>query len=94
LVEHATRLPEQHGTRLRQRHAALGAVEEPDSKLLLQFPYLLADRRLRDVQALSGTAEMQLLRDRYEISQMPKFHPSPFVSWLRRSVRDDATRRI
>jgi hypothetical protein len=35
---------------------------------------LLAERPLRDVHALGSPTEVQLLRNRYEISQMSEFH--------------------
>ena len=46
----------------------LRAVEQRDAQLLLELPDLLAERRLRDVQARRGPAEVQLLGDRHEVA--------------------------
>ena len=52
----------------------MGAVEEPHAELGLELADLLADGRLRHVQALGGAAEMQLLRDRDEVPQVSQLH--------------------
>src|ERR687891_2497217 len=81
LLEHPARFPEEYGPGVGQGDAPLGAVQEPHSQLLLELANLLADRRLGDMQPLRGPAEMQLLRDRLEVPEVPKFHvlPSLFV---------------
>ena len=68
------------GSRLRQRNLPLRPIQEPYAQLIFEFANLLADRRLRDVQPLRSPAEVQLLCDGNEISEVAKFHP---VSWAR-----------
>ena len=46
----------------------------PHAQLIFEFANLLANRRLRNVQSVRGPAEVQLLRDRNEISEVAKFH--------------------
>jgi hypothetical protein len=53
------------------------AVKQPHPELVLELANLLRDSGLRDVQSLGGAAEMQLLGDGYEISEMTKLHPPP-----------------
>jgi hypothetical protein len=74
LLQHAPRLAEESGSRVRQRNGPLGPVEQPHAQLLLELANLFADRRLRNVQPLRGPAEVQLLCDRNEISEVAKFH--------------------
>ena len=77
LARHRDDMPsflEQGRSRSRERHAALGTVEQPDAKLLLELAHLLADRGLRDVKAFRCLAEMKLLRDGDEVPQMAEFH--------------------
>jgi hypothetical protein len=74
LLQDAPGLVEERGSRRGQGHAALRAVEEPHAKLLLELAHLLADGRLRDVQALCRAAEVQLLRDGNEVSEVSEFH--------------------
>jgi hypothetical protein len=45
-----------------------------DVEFPLQLPNLLGERRLRDVQSLSGPAEVQFLRDRAEVPEVTQFH--------------------
>jgi hypothetical protein len=71
---------QEDGSGVGQRNAPLGAVQHPNAQLVLELADLLADRRLRHVQSLGGPAEMQLLRDRHEISEMPKVHVLPSLS--------------
>jgi len=47
-------------------------VEELDPEFALELPDLLAERRLRDLEALGGAAEMELLRDGDEVAQPPE----------------------
>ncbi len=75
--------------RLRQRRACLDqeqlagfgqfdlppvAVEQRDAKLALDRLDLQAQGRLADVQAFRRAAEVQLLGDRDEITELAKFH--------------------
>ena len=58
----------------------LDAPARPDQQrepeLVLERADLLAQRRLGDVQALGGAAEVQLLRDRDEVAKLAQFHDS------------------
>ena len=57
-----------------QLHAPLGAIKQSHSEFVLELADLLAQRRLRYMQALGGAAEMQFFRDRDEIAQVSQFH--------------------
>ena len=74
LVEHPAGLFEQRRARVGERDAALRAVEQAHAELVLELADLLAHGRLRHVQPLGSAAEVELLRDRYEVPQMAKFH--------------------
>jgi hypothetical protein len=50
------------------------AFEESDAQLTLQPLHLLAQRRLHDVLSLGRPAEVQLLRQCYEVAKLPKLH--------------------
>jgi hypothetical protein len=50
-------------------------VEQRDAQLPLQPADLLAHRRLSDVQALGGPAEMPLLGDGDHVAELAQFHP-------------------
>ena len=73
-MQDPARLDEQGRAGLGEGDAAVGAVEQPHAELGLELADLLADRRLRHVQALRGAAEMQLLRDRDEVPQVSQLH--------------------
>jgi hypothetical protein len=60
-----------------QGNAALRAVKQLHPEFILEFANLLRDRGLSDVQPLGGPAEMQLLGDCDEISEVAKFHDLP-----------------
>jgi hypothetical protein len=57
-----------------ERHAAAVALEQPHAELVLQRPHLLRHARLRQVQLLGGAAEVQLLGDGDEGSELPELH--------------------
>jgi hypothetical protein len=59
---------------LGQFHARAGAGEQPHAGLQLQPRDLLAQRRLRHVQPLRGTPEVQLVGQRDERTQQPRVH--------------------
>ncbi len=48
--------------------------EEPEPHLLLQVADLTAQRRLRDVCASGGAAEVELLGDGREVAEVTQFH--------------------
>ena len=58
----------------RELHPAAGPRQQLAAELFLQRADLLAEWRLGDVQPRGGAAEVQLLRDRDEISQLAQFH--------------------
>jgi hypothetical protein len=57
-----------------QRHMVGAAFKQADGQLSFQPLHLLAQRRLDDVLALGRPAEVQLLRQRHEVAQLPKLH--------------------
>ena len=60
----------------RELDAARGPVEERLPELGLEAADLLRERRLRDVQALGGAAEVPLLGHGDEVAQVPELHGS------------------
>ena len=74
----AARLVEQDGARGRQLDPSRGADEQLDPQRGLERLDPLAQRRLRDVQALRGTREMQLLGDGDEVAEVSdQIHRAP-----------------
>jgi hypothetical protein len=57
-------------------YTAAASFEQSHSELLLEVPDLLAEGGLRHVQPLGCPPEMKLLRDRYEVPQVPELHGS------------------
>src|SRR5215204_1978587 len=87
LAEHPARLVEHGGAGGGQRDAPLSAVEQLHAELLLELAHLLAHRGLGDVEPFGRAAEMELLRDGYEVPQVSRLHYGfPFV--------DQAARRV
>src|SRR4051812_20692142 len=90
MTEHSVCLGEQGGSRVRQGSLSLRAVKQPHPELILELTYLSRDRGLGDVQSLRRPAEMQLLGDGDEISEMTKLHgllrPSRFAQRSASSV--------
>jgi hypothetical protein len=81
----AARLHHQFPTLLKEGVASLGELHGPpvpgkeiDSKFLFELPYLPAQGRLRNVQALRRLSEIQMLRHGDEISDVPQFHDHAF----------------
>ena len=79
--EDLARALEQHLAGGRELDAARGAVEQRLSELGLEAADLLRERRLGDVQAFGGAAEVPLLGDGDEVAQVPELHgqPLPFI---------------
>src|SRR5215218_5261422 len=50
------------------------AIEQPHAELGLELAHLLADRRLRHVEALGRPPEVELLGDGDEVPEMAEFH--------------------
>lgn len=63
--------------RLRQGDRAAPPVEQDRTKILFQLLDLAAEWRLRHVQPLGGTPEVQFLGDGNEILQLLEVHPMP-----------------
>src|SRR4051794_822243 len=89
LDQHAARLAQHRATGVRQRNAALRPVEQAHAEFVLQLANLLGDGRLRYVEALGRTAEMEFLGDGYEVPQVTEFHgpqrPRAVIPFLWRS---------
>jgi hypothetical protein len=68
------RFPEKVPTRLRQLDMSFRSIQQARPKLSLELSDLVTQRRLRDMQAGSGVAEVQRLRHGDEISQVSQFH--------------------
>ena len=75
-VHQPTALLEQHLAGRRERHRTRGAGEQLRSKPLLERLDGLRQGRLRHVQALCGSPEVQLLGDRDEVSGFADFQHS------------------
>src|SRR4029077_4074136 len=73
IVQDASSLRQQGSSGDRERDMPLVSVEQPHTQLVLELANLLADGRLRDVQPLGGVAEVELLRNRDEIPEVPEF---------------------
>ena len=89
--QQVARVLEQRRARRRERDAAAVALEQAHAELCLERPDLLADARLRQMQALGGAAEVQLLGDRDERPELAEFHSRddrPCLSQARKSVLD------
>src|SRR6266540_1931573 len=74
LGQRQPRFDEEGPTGVRQRDSAIRPMEETDAELALEVADLLTERRLRDVQALRGSTEMQLFGDRHEVPEVTKLH--------------------
>ena len=67
----------------RELDAARGPVEERLPELGLEAADLLRQRRLGDVQAFGGTAEVPLLGHGEEVAQVPQLHGSASAIHIR-----------
>ena len=65
------RLDQEHRPGSGQRNVMRATFQQADAQLTFEPLHLLAQRRLHDVLPLSRPAEMQLLRQRHEIAQLP-----------------------
>jgi hypothetical protein len=70
----------------------LAPIEKFGSHLTFQPPDVLAQRRLGDVQALGGSAEVQLVGDAEEQLELTKFHVLPLLPVAGPSGRHAAAR--
>ena len=69
------RLLHEHAARFRELYLPLGAVEELDPELFFELPDLMAERRLTQIQALGGPAEVQRLGQCDDVAKMTQLHP-------------------
>ena len=65
------RLDQEHRPGTGQRDMVRAALQQAHAELTLQPLHLLAERRLHDVLPLGRPAEVQLLRQRHEVAQLP-----------------------
>ena len=61
-------------------HLAADAVEQRLAQFFFQLADLVRQRRLRDVHALRGAREAQVLGQRHEVAQVSQFHGNPSVT--------------
>src|SRR4051812_24003838 len=88
LSQHPSRLLEHGSARGCERDLPLGAVEEPHAQFLLELANLLTDRRLRHMETLCRSAEVQLLGNRDEVPQMTQFHSRSSLTITLLAARD------
>jgi hypothetical protein len=93
VLEHSTRLGQEGRAGVRQRDPPPRAIKHLDAEITLELADLLADRRLRHVQLLGGARDMQRLRHRHEVPQVPKLH-IPTGSDVRQSGATSVADRI
>jgi len=81
----------------REVNITLSAVEEPDSKLILEITDLLAQRRLRNVEFFSRSAEMKFFCNCDNIPQQSELYTrihrpalrGPVFEWVCRTTYRD-----
>ena len=76
-LEYPARLFEKSLARLRQCDKMSRSVKEIDSQLALEVLNLLGEGGLRDVKFLGSSAEVELVGDRNEVTQVPKLQTLP-----------------
>lgn len=74
LRKHPPSLADQLGSDASEPHLASRSVEEHHAQFGLQVLNLLAEGRLRHVQARGCSAETELVCDGHEVTQVPEFH--------------------
>ncbi len=77
-AQRVQRLGQEGRARLRQRHAARRALEEPHAQLVLERTDLRAERRLRDPQLARGLREARGAGDGREVAQVAELHAAPY----------------
>ena len=78
-----SRFFEKDAALLSQGHAPFIAQKEGNTKVLFQLSDLAAEGRLRDVQLLRCSAEVEALSNRYEVPNMTEFHGEQFYTlWV------------
>src|SRR5262245_51129631 len=74
LTKHLMRFSNDTFPRFSKPDLALRSLKKLNPEFFLELTDLLAQRRLTDVEADCGSAEVQLLRDGDEVSQMTQLH--------------------
>ena len=74
LGERQPRFDQEGSADICQLNSAVGPIEETHAEFPLEATNLLTQWWLRDVQALRGSTEVQLVRDSDEIAEMTKLH--------------------
>src|SRR5208282_2932050 len=74
LNEGAARLFQHDAARVGKLDAAARALEQLHPEFVFELADLLAERRLRHMQALRGAAEVQLFSDGDEVAEVSQFH--------------------
>ena len=74
LGQNRPRVSQERGAGRRELDPPARPDEQRKPELFLECPDLLAQRGLRDVQAFGSAAEVQLLRDGDEVTQLTKLH--------------------
>ena len=75
-AEYAAIFSRKASARLRQRDKMSRPVKEIDAELALEVLDLLGEGGLRNVEFLGSSAEVKLVGDRNEVTQVPKFQNS------------------
>jgi hypothetical protein len=70
-AENVFRLSKEDASRVRERHVMAASLEQRHTDVPFELSNLLAQRRLRCVQAGGGAREVQLLGHCYEVFEMP-----------------------
>jgi len=74
LSQRQPRFGQERSAHVRQLDPSIRSMEEADAEVTLEATNLLTERRLRDVKALCGAAEVQLFRHGQEIAEVTKLH--------------------
>src|SRR5678816_1357924 len=73
-AEDVFRLAQEDTTGVGQRDVMAAAIEKRDTDLGFELTDLLTERRLRGVQTNGSAREVELVRHRHEVPQVPQFH--------------------
>ena len=73
-AEDVLRLSQEDASRIRERHVMTAPLEQRHADVPFELSYLLAQGGLRCVQPGGRAREVQFLRHRHEVAQMPQFH--------------------
>ena len=68
------RLLHEHLAGFGQLDVALGPVKELHLQLVFELTDLVAERRLAEIQAFRGAPEVQGIRHRHDVPEVPQLH--------------------